>query len=106
MIVRKKVFEQVGLLDENYFLYWEDSDFCFSGSGKELENLLLSILGYFIMEAKAGQRQPLKNLWYFHRGLFIFYRRYLAPNSFFLINIFYYLLIGFMFLFKLFINLF
>ncbi|MEQ9000863.1 MAG: glycosyltransferase family 2 protein [Coleofasciculus sp. B1-GNL1-01] len=28
MIVRREVFEQVGLLDEGYFLYYEDGDFC------------------------------------------------------------------------------
>lgn len=28
MIVRREVFEQVGLLDEGYFLYYEEVDFC------------------------------------------------------------------------------
>jgi GT2 family glycosyltransferase len=28
MMVGKEVFEKIGLLDEKYFLYWEDVDFC------------------------------------------------------------------------------
>jgi len=28
MIVRRKVFENVGLLDERYFMYFEETDFC------------------------------------------------------------------------------
>ncbi|WP_413162419.1 glycosyltransferase family 2 protein [Capilliphycus salinus ALCB114379] len=28
MMVRREVFEQIGLLDEGYFLYYEDEDFC------------------------------------------------------------------------------
>jgi len=28
MIVRREVFEKIGLLDERFFLYFEDSDFC------------------------------------------------------------------------------
>ena len=28
MLVRKEVFEKIGLLDERFFLYFEDSDFC------------------------------------------------------------------------------
>ncbi|CDN12119.1 Dolichol-phosphate mannosyltransferase in lipid-linked oligosaccharide synthesis cluster [Richelia intracellularis] len=28
MIVRRKVFEQVGLMDEGYFMYYEEADFC------------------------------------------------------------------------------
>ncbi|MDR3466927.1 MAG: glycosyltransferase family 2 protein [Xanthobacteraceae bacterium] len=30
MIVRREVFEQVGLLDEDYFTYFDDIDFCFN----------------------------------------------------------------------------
>jgi GT2 family glycosyltransferase len=29
LLVRKEVFRQVGLLDNNYFAYWEDVDFCY-----------------------------------------------------------------------------
>jgi len=28
MLVKREVFEKIGLLDEKYFLYWEDVDFC------------------------------------------------------------------------------
>jgi len=28
MLVKRRVFEKIGLLDERYFLYWEDNDFC------------------------------------------------------------------------------
>jgi N-acetylglucosaminyl-diphospho-decaprenol L-rhamnosyltransferase len=30
MIVRREVFDQIGLLDEGYFTYFEDVDFCFN----------------------------------------------------------------------------
>lgn len=32
MIVRREVFEQIGLLDEGFFLYFEEVDFCFKAS--------------------------------------------------------------------------
>lgn len=28
MFVKREVFDRIGLLDERYFLYWEDADFC------------------------------------------------------------------------------
>lgn len=32
MLVRRKVFEQVGLMDEGYFLYFEETDFCLASA--------------------------------------------------------------------------
>lgn len=32
MLIRRQVFEQVGLLDEGYFTYFEDIDFCFKAN--------------------------------------------------------------------------
>lgn len=29
MMIKKEVFEKIGLFDERYFLYYEDADFCF-----------------------------------------------------------------------------
>ena len=29
ILVKKEVFEKIGLIDESYFLYFEDADFCF-----------------------------------------------------------------------------
>jgi GT2 family glycosyltransferase len=29
MLVRRKVFEQVGLMDDRFFLYWEDAELCY-----------------------------------------------------------------------------
>jgi GT2 family glycosyltransferase len=28
VLIKKEVFEKIGLLDKNYFAYWEDVDFC------------------------------------------------------------------------------
>lgn len=29
MLIRREVVEQIGLLDEHFFMYWEDTDYCF-----------------------------------------------------------------------------
>ena len=31
LLVKREVIEKIGLLDENYFMYWEDVDWCFNG---------------------------------------------------------------------------
>ena len=38
MIIRKAVFEDIGMMDENYFVYWDDTDFVYRAlkNGKTL----------------------------------------------------------------------
>jgi len=31
ILTKKKVIEEIGILDSNFFMYWEDADWCFSG---------------------------------------------------------------------------
>jgi len=37
MMIRREVFEQVGLLDDTYFMYFEETDFCLQASKKGWE---------------------------------------------------------------------
>jgi len=37
MMIRREVFEQVGLLDDSYFMYFEETDFCLQASKKGWE---------------------------------------------------------------------
>jgi GT2 family glycosyltransferase len=32
MMIRRQVFEDIGLMDEGYFMYYEEMDFCFQAS--------------------------------------------------------------------------
>ena len=40
MIVRRAVFDAVGLLDEGYFMYFEEVDFCLPGEPRGLAVLV------------------------------------------------------------------
>jgi GT2 family glycosyltransferase len=37
MFIKKEVFEKIGLLEPKFFLYWEESDFCFRAKKASLE---------------------------------------------------------------------
>lgn len=37
MFIKKDVFQEIGLLDEKYFLYYEDADFCLRARRKEFK---------------------------------------------------------------------
>lgn len=107
MIVRKEILEKVGLMSEDYVMYWDDTDWCYrikEANWKIYYVPFVKITHYG--GAGGAQLHAFKNLWYFHRGACLFYRRYLAPNYFFLINFLYYSGVWFAFSLKLLFNLF
>lgn len=99
MFARKKVLEEVGYFDEDYFLYAEDIDLCFrikkagykvmyipdvkvihlkgvsSGIKKHSQNLTT---------ASIESRQ--RSLDYFYSTMILFYKKHLAVKYFFLLN--------------------
>jgi len=107
MIIRREVFNQIGLFDPSYFLYWEDSDFCFRAKKANYKIYYYPYIEIIHYGGKGGtEAAPFKNLWYFHRNLFIFYKKYLAPKNFFIVNLLYYFFIFLVFILKCFLNLF
>lgn len=41
MLVKREVFEKIGFLDEDYFLYYDDADFCFRASKAGFNSYLI-----------------------------------------------------------------
>jgi GT2 family glycosyltransferase len=91
MLVRRAVLEQIGLLDERFFAYQEDTDFCYRAGQA-------GWLVYYYPQAQilhlAGQggsrSEPYRSIWEWHRSYFLYYRKNLAHRYFFLFNWFYY----------------
>jgi GT2 family glycosyltransferase len=81
MMVRREVFEQVGLLDEGYFMYFEETDFCFRAkrAGWEVWYVPTSRIIHLVGQAsgvtgaqRAAKRRP--RYWFDSR------RRYFLHN--------------------------
>ena len=41
ILIRKNVFDEVGLLDDNYFAYWEETDFCMRALKKNYASIFV-----------------------------------------------------------------
>lgn len=107
MMVKREILEKVGLMCEDYVMYWEDIDWCFrikQAGWKICYFPSTKIIHYG--GAGGTQLHIFKNLWYFHKGACLFYKRYLASNYFFLSNFLYYSGIWIAFSLKLLSNLF
>jgi len=107
LMVRREILGKVGLMCEDYVMYWDDTDWCFrikKAGWKVYFVPLVKIIHYG--GAGGVQLHALKNLWYFHRGAYLFYKRYLVSQHSFLINFLYYSGVWFAFSLKLLFNLF
>jgi GT2 family glycosyltransferase len=82
MVVRRSAMEQVGLLDEGYWLYMEDLDWChrFWGRGWVVfydgEASFIHVKG-----GTSGRHRATKQNLAFHRGMGRFYRRFYADDQ-------------------------
>ncbi len=106
MIFRKEIFNKVGLLSEDYFMYWEDIDICYRIKQEGYKIYFVPLSKVMHIGGAGGTKiQPYKNIKYFYRGGYIFYKKFIAEKHNFFINFLYYVGIGFSFVLKVLINL-
>jgi GT2 family glycosyltransferase len=95
MVIRREVIEQIGYLDEVYFAYQEDADFCSRARTAGWQVYYYPPAQIIHYGGRGGSRvEPYKSIVEWHRSYWIYYRKHLAKDYFFLFNWFYYLLIG------------
>jgi len=81
MLIRREVVEQIGYLDERYFAYQEDSDYCFRArqSGWKV---------YFVPQGRVvhlggrggSSSNPYFGIYHWHRSYYLYYRKNLAQD--------------------------
>jgi len=81
MFVRKIAIDNVGLLDENYFLYCEDYDWFYrfiDGNWKIIFNPSIKVMH---TKSYSTKHIPLKVIWYKSRGMWRYYNKFFKSNS-------------------------
>jgi GT2 family glycosyltransferase len=78
---RRVAWEQVGLLDEQFFLFWEDADWCrrFRQAGWSVYYVPAACGTHFVGVSRAGRR--LGSVLDFHASAFRYYRKHRAPSA-------------------------
>ncbi len=71
MLVRAEVFKEIGLLDEDYFLYWEDADFSVRARKAGFKSVVVSSSWAYHTE-KSEQNSKNKTYWLVISGLIFF----------------------------------
>lgn len=94
MLVRRSVIDQVGMLDETFFMYGEDIDWCYrikQAGWKIYYYAETKIIHY---KGASSRRRPFKIVYEFHRAMYLFHRKHYAAKYFPLINLTVYIGIG------------
>ncbi|WP_077329087.1 glycosyltransferase family 2 protein [Virgibacillus siamensis] len=80
MMVRKETIDQVGLLDETYFMYGEDIDWCYrikEAGWRITYNPQTTIIH---LKGASNKQKSNKVLFEFHRAMIIFYKKHMLDK--------------------------
>ena len=91
MAVPRSVIDQVGLLDEDYFMYGEDLDWCWriKHAGYKVVYYPKSVITHY--KYGSSKTIPFKVIRWAHAAMQIFYRKHYAPAHSWPFNQFVYL---------------
>ncbi len=95
MVIRREVVEAIGYLDERFFAYQEDADYCLRArqAGWRVYYYPEAQITHF--GGQGGSRaQPYRAIWAWHQSYFLYYRKHFAKDYFFLFNWLYYAAMG------------
>lgn len=106
MFMRKSVLDEVGLLDETFFMYGEDIDLCYriKEAGWKIVYYGKSSITHF--KGASSKKQKSKLIYEFYHAMYIYYNKHHAKESSFIVNIVVYLGMALLCILKLFLNLF
>ena len=76
MLVRREVMEQVGLLDEGYFLHCDDLDWCMRFRQLGWKILFVPQVEAVHYKGVCSRGHPVFVLWHKHKGMIRFYRKF------------------------------
>jgi len=87
MMIRKEVIQDIGFLDERYFAYQEDTDYCFQANKAGWKVFYLPFASVIHQGGRGGSRSdPYRAIYEWHRSYFLYYQKNLSKDYFFLVN--------------------
>jgi len=105
MFVRRQVFKEVGLLDEDYFMFGEDIDLCFRAKQKGWKICYFPVSKIVHLGGHGGTfSRPFKTTYNFFKSAHLYYKKNLSHKYNFLFNFIIYFGIWALFLLILFRN--
>ena len=76
MLVRRYAIDEVGFLDEAYFMHCEDIDWCLRFQQARWKILFVPNVEVLHYKGACSKDQPIRVLYHMHRGMIRFYRKF------------------------------
>lgn len=76
MFVRRSALQTVGQMDEAYFLHCEDLDWFMRFHAQQISILFIPSIEVVHVKGVCSRDRPIMTLWYKHRGMVRFYRKF------------------------------
>lgn len=92
MVVRKETIEDIGLLDERYFLYGEDLDWCYRMHQNGYTVVYFPKTHIIHYKGKSTERAPFNSKKYFYEAMRIFVKKHFQDGKYFILK--WFLLLG------------
>jgi hypothetical protein len=80
MMVRRAAIDQVGLLDEDIFMFGEDIDWCWRMKEANWRIIYLPEAVIYHLHGASSRLRPVGATIDLHKGMEVFYRKHLAPK--------------------------
>ena len=106
MFMRTDALNQVGFLDETFFMYGEDIDLCYRIKKGGWKIVYYGESKITHLKGASSKKQKSKLIYEFYRAMYIYYKKHHANENSFIVNFVVYLGIAFLCILKLFLNLF
>lgn len=106
MFMRSEALDEVGFLDETFFMYGEDIDLCYRIKEAGWKIVYYGESRITHLKGASSKKQKNKLIYEFYRAMYIYYKKHHADESSVIINIIVYIGIIVLCILKLFLNLF
>lgn len=91
LMIRAEAVKQVGLLDEQFYIYGEDLDWCLRVKEAGWKVYYNPAATAVHQHGASSEKLSYKMIWHFHRSMILYYKKHHANRQLFLVGWFVYL---------------
>lgn len=80
LMLRRSMLDEIGLLDERFFMYCEDVDIAYRAKQAGWKAFYFPGATVVHFLAKSSDQAPNRMIWLFHRSMYAFFKKHYAPK--------------------------